>query len=280
MQNAQLQAMTVVQLRKLAKENGVKLSAGIDKSGIVARLSEALPDEPAVQPSPPEQAQALHEPDPEPEPAPEAQKEDASPAQTQEKLQEAPLSADVTAVSPEVRAFVPGTTRRSRAASVRSTGRHGKRAARRAIPRRRPLGSSVLRVRSTALALLPAHPPPGRQNPRSRTGRQGSIPHVRLPRKTYPSWMDTAWDIVRLRSVHPIRTAENMLRVIRDTMAISSVVGISKAATGPLAAAMDISSSAAISHLPRRSTITTHCTACRATRNLQPRLRKARFPIC
>ena len=69
MQNAQLQAMTVVQLRKLAKENGVKLSAGIDKSGIVARLSEALPDEPAVQQSPPEQAQALHEPAPEPEPA-------------------------------------------------------------------------------------------------------------------------------------------------------------------------------------------------------------------
>ena len=100
MQNAQLQAMTVVQLRKLAKENGVKLSAGIDKSGIVARLSEALSDEPTVQPSPPEQAQALHEPAPEPEPAPEAPKEDASPAQTQEKLQEAPLSADVTAVSP------------------------------------------------------------------------------------------------------------------------------------------------------------------------------------
>ena len=107
MQNAQLQAMTVVQLRKLAKENGVKLSAGIDKSGIVARLSEALPDEPAVQPSPPEQAQALHEPDPEPEPAPEAQKEDASPAQTQEKLQEAPLSADVTAVSPGSSGFRP-----------------------------------------------------------------------------------------------------------------------------------------------------------------------------
>lgn len=107
MQNAQLQAMTVVQLRKLAKENGVKLSAGIDKSGIVARLSEALPDEPAVQPSPPEQAQALHEPAPEPEPAPEAPKEDASPAQTQEKLQEAPLSADVTAVSPGSSGFRP-----------------------------------------------------------------------------------------------------------------------------------------------------------------------------
>ncbi len=45
MQNAELQAMTVVQLRKLAKENGVKLSAGIDKSGIVARLADALAEE-------------------------------------------------------------------------------------------------------------------------------------------------------------------------------------------------------------------------------------------
>ena len=64
MQNAQLQAMTVVQLRKLARENGVKLSAGIDKSGIVARLSEALPDEPAAQPALTEQPKALQEPAP------------------------------------------------------------------------------------------------------------------------------------------------------------------------------------------------------------------------
>ena len=54
MQNAQLQAMTVVQLRKLAKENGVKLSAGIDKSGIVARLSEVLADEPSNQSAAPQ----------------------------------------------------------------------------------------------------------------------------------------------------------------------------------------------------------------------------------
>ena len=35
MQIDQLQKMTVIQLRKLAKENHVKLSAGIDKEGIV-----------------------------------------------------------------------------------------------------------------------------------------------------------------------------------------------------------------------------------------------------
>ncbi|MEG2703048.1 MAG: Rho termination factor N-terminal domain-containing protein, partial [Clostridia bacterium] len=42
MHNVELQAMTVVQLRKLARENGVKLSAGIDKDGIVSRLTYAL----------------------------------------------------------------------------------------------------------------------------------------------------------------------------------------------------------------------------------------------
>lgn len=39
-----LQAMTVVQLRALARENKVKLSAGIDKEGIVQRLYQALGD--------------------------------------------------------------------------------------------------------------------------------------------------------------------------------------------------------------------------------------------
>ena len=40
MQIEQLQSMTVIQLRKLAKENGVKLSAGIDKAGIVEKVAE------------------------------------------------------------------------------------------------------------------------------------------------------------------------------------------------------------------------------------------------
>ncbi len=44
MQITQLQTMTVVQLRKLARENGVKLSAGIDKEGIVERLVQTLSD--------------------------------------------------------------------------------------------------------------------------------------------------------------------------------------------------------------------------------------------
>lgn len=39
---SELQAMTVIDLRKLARASGVKLSAGIDKEGIVQRLSEAL----------------------------------------------------------------------------------------------------------------------------------------------------------------------------------------------------------------------------------------------
>lgn len=111
--------MTVVQLRKLARENGVKLSAGIDKSGIVARLSEALPDEPAAQPALTEQPKALQEPAPAEQPkelqetaaaqesATAAEKEEAPHAQTQDKLQEAPLSADVTAVSPGSSGFRP-----------------------------------------------------------------------------------------------------------------------------------------------------------------------------
>jgi transcription termination factor Rho len=39
---SELQGMTVIDLRKLARSSGVKLSAGIDKDGIVRRLSEAL----------------------------------------------------------------------------------------------------------------------------------------------------------------------------------------------------------------------------------------------
>ncbi len=68
MQNTDLQAMTVVQLRKLARDKGVKLSAGIDKDGIVERLSGVVGAEEAASPL--------------------------------EKLQDTPLSADVTRVEP------------------------------------------------------------------------------------------------------------------------------------------------------------------------------------
>ena len=42
MQISDLQAMTVIQLRKLAKENSIKLHAGIDKEGIVEKIAQQL----------------------------------------------------------------------------------------------------------------------------------------------------------------------------------------------------------------------------------------------
>ncbi len=41
-----LQSMTVLSLRKLAREKGIKLSAGLDKEGIIARITAALSDAP------------------------------------------------------------------------------------------------------------------------------------------------------------------------------------------------------------------------------------------
>ena len=41
----ELSAMTVMQLRKLAKDNGITLGSGIDKSGIIQKLLEELPQE-------------------------------------------------------------------------------------------------------------------------------------------------------------------------------------------------------------------------------------------
>ena len=79
MQKSELQAMTVIQLRKLAKDNGVKLGAGIDKAGIVERLlehelEEVRAAEASAQPE-------IVKPDP-------------------ETLHEASLSADVTSALP------------------------------------------------------------------------------------------------------------------------------------------------------------------------------------
>ena len=42
--STELQSMTVLQLRKLAKDHQIKLSAGIDKAGIIDRLTEELND--------------------------------------------------------------------------------------------------------------------------------------------------------------------------------------------------------------------------------------------
>lgn len=92
MQIAELQAMTVLQLRKLAKENGVKLSAGIDKAGIVERVGAVVCAE--ADPKPTETA-ATEQPKASAEAPSEAK--DASGA---EPLQTSGLSADVTSIAP------------------------------------------------------------------------------------------------------------------------------------------------------------------------------------
>ena len=45
MTTQELSAKTVIELRKLAKANGVTLGAGVSKSDIVAKLAAALADE-------------------------------------------------------------------------------------------------------------------------------------------------------------------------------------------------------------------------------------------
>lgn len=117
MQTNELQAMTVVQLRKLAKEHGVKLSAGIDKEGIVQRLWDKLADagaenaltdsanaadKTAIETDVPEAKSSNEsvnmavETDAKPA-VPEAQ---PMPVPAVETLQEAPLAADVTSIQP------------------------------------------------------------------------------------------------------------------------------------------------------------------------------------
>lgn len=95
MLTSDLQAMTVIDLRKLARASGVKLSAGIDKEGIVQRLSASLGDLPKALdaekgPSSGEYAGKTNEMD------------DVYPALDvqADHLQSAELSADVTSVQP------------------------------------------------------------------------------------------------------------------------------------------------------------------------------------
>ena len=88
LQIEELQSMTVVQLRKLAREHGVKLSAGIDKEGIIARLATA----------------------PEPEADPQ-QTSFIAEAPPESGLQATPLSADVTSVAPRTGGYAPPPAR-------------------------------------------------------------------------------------------------------------------------------------------------------------------------
>ncbi len=87
-----LRTMTVIDLRKLARESGVKLSAGIDKEGIIQRLAEALGEEgspAALKGTQPADTQPVTGNETAPELEPQV-----------ESLHAAPLSADVTSVQP------------------------------------------------------------------------------------------------------------------------------------------------------------------------------------
>ena len=63
MTTQELSAKTVIELRKLAKANGVTLGAGVSKSDIVAKLAAALSDDgqeaPAASAAPDPEALAL-----------------------------------------------------------------------------------------------------------------------------------------------------------------------------------------------------------------------------
>ncbi|NCB05132.1 MAG: hypothetical protein EOM69_06370, partial [Clostridia bacterium] len=108
MQHQDLHLLTVIELRKLAKESGVKLSAGISKEGIVQRLSAALYGDQSTEPGDEgkqaQSAQALTE-STESQTAvqEEPQKADLQTEQPPEEDSSAPdseLYADVTKVQP------------------------------------------------------------------------------------------------------------------------------------------------------------------------------------
>ena len=91
MQMKELQSMTVVQLRALARENKVKLSAGIDKEGIVQRLYHALGDSDESTAATQEEAAPV---------SAEGTVSAESSAVPQENRLEESLAADVTSVQP------------------------------------------------------------------------------------------------------------------------------------------------------------------------------------
>ena len=87
MSEQNLSAMTVIELRKLAKELHVPLSAGISKQGIIERLTQAMDAEDS------EPAAAEATPAPQEEPSEPEKEPDAEPAETQEPKADAPVPA-------------------------------------------------------------------------------------------------------------------------------------------------------------------------------------------
>lgn len=97
--NEQLHEMTVVQLRKLARDNGVKLKAGIDKDGIIERLDQAMTSGSKIMDG--SESSAFGQEAGQVEKSVAENERVAQISGEEEKLQEAPLAADVTSVAPK-----------------------------------------------------------------------------------------------------------------------------------------------------------------------------------
>ena len=78
MSSLELSSMTVIELRKLAKEKHVRLGAGLSKDGIIQKLTAALAEEPTA--AAPEAALAAEEPEDAGETSEAAKEEPAAPA--------------------------------------------------------------------------------------------------------------------------------------------------------------------------------------------------------
>ncbi len=90
MLTSELQEMTVIELRKLARAHKVKLSAGISKDGIVEKLGEALRDVPAQEAFAAVSAEKKTEEPTEP----------SAPKETEDAFSSISLAADVTSLGP------------------------------------------------------------------------------------------------------------------------------------------------------------------------------------
>lgn len=169
MLTSELQAMKVVDLRKLARANRVKLSAGIDKAGIIERLSEALGtmDGEPVEAIPVETEEKVNT-EPEKKPVLEAE-----PEQQAEQMQAAPLSADVTSVQPNR----PQTWNAPAEPAQTARGDY------------RPMYQQAIQSRPGATFKQPLHPPAWQQA-RQNAGPMRFGPKVNIPQSQTPAHAD------------------------------------------------------------------------------------------
>lgn len=165
---SELQTMKVVDLRKLARANRVKLSAGIDKAGIIERLSEALGTMDEA-PAAGAQAGAMEEEKVNRESVA-AEEAETNAEEQNEEFQAAPLSADVTSVQPAR----PQAWSAPTAPAQRTQGDY------------RPMYQQAMQSRPNATFKQPLHPPAWQQA-RQNVGPARFGPRVNIPQSQPPA---------------------------------------------------------------------------------------------